>query len=456
MAAIETVGDEELYARLRREIMYLGKTRREAVILRYWDGLSGDEIASRLGIPAATVRWHLHKAKTELRERIEMKEQESMYRPVKLSIGQYGWGDNPVLAQLESDVLMQSVCYACFDRALTIEELSRTLGVAAAYLEDKLDKLVGMEYMRRGAKGKYQTAFFIRDARYQLEHSKYQFKHSLPLAKAYYEVVAGALPDIQRIGFAGSDIGDNMLLWDVLLYFMMREMNARNEDMIARLNLQHGAPMRPDGSRHWVRAATAWEEVEQAAEREGAAFLDFCRNAANFSLRSAALDTRAVCAVKLDAPFVSGFAWTWNPLTTVEIRTIQYARELIQTGKTPSELDKSAIASIIEKGYAARENGQLRLLAPYLTATEAGKLNGILEARASRLLDREANIQPFLGYAEHMKALIPACVCENERNHYLTSFDPYNAILWHLTREGLLTAPNEDERKYVCTMLWER
>ncbi|NLA77193.1 MAG: sigma-70 family RNA polymerase sigma factor [Clostridiales bacterium] len=62
----EETAKQELYDKLRREIVYLGKVRREAIIMFYYDGKGGEEISNALGIPAATVRWHLHSAKKEL------------------------------------------------------------------------------------------------------------------------------------------------------------------------------------------------------------------------------------------------------------------------------------------------------------------------------------------------------------------------------------------------------
>lgn len=44
---------------------------RTAVVLRYFDGLSGAAVAKRLGVPAATVRWRLMRGRELLRERLD-------------------------------------------------------------------------------------------------------------------------------------------------------------------------------------------------------------------------------------------------------------------------------------------------------------------------------------------------------------------------------------------------
>lgn len=442
----EDVIESELCEKLRREIMYLGRTRREATILFWYDNKSGEEISKLLGIPAATVRWHLHRAKNELKERIEMK-QDTIYRPVRLSIGHYGWQDNDVMRQLESDALMQNICRVCFDSELTAEDISRTLGVAGFYLEDKLDKLCSMEYVTKSPKGRYRTNFFIRNAEYQLAHSRYQYEKTLPLAEGYYRVVKAALPEIKASGLDGP--GDDILLWDLLLYFMMGEIGRTDERMIALLGLEHGAPIRPDGTRHWVRAALSSDEVLKAQTGEDAGFGEFFRAANGFGLKSGNITPANVRGVQFDSPFVSD----WRHFGQKEILALRRLRETADGGM--SELDRDAVAGLIEKGYASRDGESIRVFVPYFSREQKAAADGILAKYADALLDRDADLKLFTGYAEHMKRLIPACVCENERNHYLTSYDPYNAIFWLLCKNGYLRAPDAAERGYICTLMWD-
>ena len=47
------------YDELRREIAFLSRTRREVLIMYYFDGLSVEKIAQTLNVTAATVRWHI-------------------------------------------------------------------------------------------------------------------------------------------------------------------------------------------------------------------------------------------------------------------------------------------------------------------------------------------------------------------------------------------------------------
>jgi len=61
--------DSEEFLRLRREIAYLTKKRREIVYSFYYENKSISFISRSMGIPEGTVKWHLNKAKKELKER---------------------------------------------------------------------------------------------------------------------------------------------------------------------------------------------------------------------------------------------------------------------------------------------------------------------------------------------------------------------------------------------------
>jgi RNA polymerase sigma-70 factor (ECF subfamily) len=64
----------------------LGEKHRLVVILRYYAGLSNEEIAQTLRIPSGTVRSRLHTARQRLKEllsdQVDRREQASMSREV--------------------------------------------------------------------------------------------------------------------------------------------------------------------------------------------------------------------------------------------------------------------------------------------------------------------------------------------------------------------------------------
>ncbi|MBQ4510275.1 MAG: RNA polymerase sigma factor, partial [Clostridia bacterium] len=74
---------KELHDKLRQEIMYLSKMKREVTIMFYYENKTSKEISDLLNIPDSSVRWYLGESKKTLKERIEMTEQ-GIYKPIKI------------------------------------------------------------------------------------------------------------------------------------------------------------------------------------------------------------------------------------------------------------------------------------------------------------------------------------------------------------------------------------
>ena len=61
-----------------REVDQLPEAYREVVVLRYWEKLSTEEIAMRLGIPSGTVRSRLTRADGILARRVSSRKREDL------------------------------------------------------------------------------------------------------------------------------------------------------------------------------------------------------------------------------------------------------------------------------------------------------------------------------------------------------------------------------------------
>ncbi|MCP3917733.1 MAG: sigma-70 family RNA polymerase sigma factor [bacterium] len=70
-SAAELAERAEAQATLVRAVLALDEPQRSTVLLRYFEGMTSEQIASRLGVPAATVRSRLRRALDELRGRLD-------------------------------------------------------------------------------------------------------------------------------------------------------------------------------------------------------------------------------------------------------------------------------------------------------------------------------------------------------------------------------------------------
>ncbi len=148
--------------RLRGEIAYLSKTRREIVIAYWFRNKPQAEIAADLGIPLGTVKWHLFEAKKELKRGMnKMRESgELKFNPVKFGkIWVSGSpGTYPPQEVLRS-ALTQNICYDVRREAKTVEEIADDLGVSPVFIEGETDYLEENGFLKK--QGRKLIANFI-------------------------------------------------------------------------------------------------------------------------------------------------------------------------------------------------------------------------------------------------------------------------------------------------------
>ncbi len=142
-AAIMEIQETEQH--LYREIAYLSATQRRIIVLYYYENMRQAEIATILGIPVGTVKWHLFEAKRELKKGMEtMKNLDTLkFQPIHFAAcgfsGSLGTKGN--LHDFFRSPLVQNIVYTVKDRDLTAREIAGYLGVSPIYVEGEADYL---------------------------------------------------------------------------------------------------------------------------------------------------------------------------------------------------------------------------------------------------------------------------------------------------------------------------
>jgi RNA polymerase sigma factor (sigma-70 family) len=425
------------YERLRREIARLGKTRREALVMRYFEGKSDAEIAKALCISPATVRWHLHKARDDLKGRLQMETRNGMRAPIRMEIGHSGNAVDPTLCGLKDDLLTQNIAWACYGPPKRAEEVARELDVPAVYVENKLDTLAGMEYVKK-AGDRYQTRFFIHTPEYILARARFNYVNSGPFADTFFDATRELLPEVRKVGFIGSDLPDEELIWHVLPEFIMRAYHKINDRYHDELHLHHAKPMRPDGTRHWV-----WARLEPLPRTGDAEFDEYLLNGSVFNIKSNEIEGAE--SMQYDFQPLNAHR-TFGASGTLAVRR---AADIMR-GKIPDEKDREAIATLARDGYVI----DTKLKIPYMTKTERRTYNETLDSAIPRL-DMDAILAPFIGYAREMDKLIPSFLDSNERAHRLTSYDAFGTPVYLLVKAGKLALPEPNIARRLSTVVWE-
>ena len=77
--------------------------------------------------------------------------------------------------------------------------MSRTLQVAAAYIEPLVQDLAYMDYLQAVGGNRYRTNFFIYTRRFQLQQARYTLRQVGPCAQKLWEAFRAHLEDICAI-----------------------------------------------------------------------------------------------------------------------------------------------------------------------------------------------------------------------------------------------------------------
>ncbi len=431
--------ENETREKLRREVMYLSKMRRDITVMYYYENKSGNEISELLGIPAATVRWHMSETKKLLKERIDMTD--SIYTPKKLEIYFSGNANDFSLRGLRDDLLVHNICIVCAKKALTIEEIASTMGMNAAFIESKLDDLLYMNYLEKVGANKYKTTFFIKDAEFIAAKERFEMANLPPIARAIYKSLKNHLDEIRGIGFMGAELPENFLMWTLC--------TRAAHDYLNSIAIRHGyrAPMRGDGSRHWIKARIICDEREVAGDdKELADYFKYSGGRAG-----AHTSTDALCAQQFDPPVVMcsrGFIGSQALGNFKRIYTI--IKEVLEM----NEHDKEIISLMASAGFVRVKDGRPEILVPYMTTSEYDEFCRIIAEVILPEVKTEAGDDICRRYAEYMEKIIPAHISEAERAFAVSDFYEPNAYAYLLYREGLLEKLSNDEKKRVCTMIW--
>ncbi len=444
----------ELYERLRREVMYLSRTRREITVMYYYDGLRGEEIAARLGIPAATVRWHMRETKQILKERLTMESTNGIYTPTRLIVGHNGWVCNYDMNGLQSDIIMQNICIICRDRPLTVEEIARTLGIAAVYLEDKIEKLLYMDYIRLVGANKYQTTFYIYTPEDELFNAEFACKHILELAEPVYEIARAALPYLRAEGMIDGECSDDFLLYPLVMITVTGIVRQLSQEANERLGgLPHNSPRRKDGSEHFVGANFPWTQEKLDAISDP--------DVRHYIIHGGGCGVKTRHRENMESlQFDQAEFGGWRNFDGEDLLALRRIHAIIKTGEVPNDYDRILISTQVEKGYVRVDDGRPVLLIPYINgaALEAPEANSAIAAYQIVHRDKIDHMVELL--AEHRRAFakrLPAYLDENERNYTIANRAGFgqHGIVYALHHAGYLYTPSEEEKKRICTIVFE-
>ena len=247
---------EETHARLRREVSYMAGIQREIIVLHYFERLKQYEIAERLQIPIGTVKWHLHDARKQLKERVFMRKTENLaLKPIKFDeMGHDGnlgpdWRDTSYYLARQ---VTQNVAYAAYHQARTMTEIAETTGIPAAFVEDEVAYLEDNGFMDKQPSGKYLTNIFIGEGEtpeMAEESHKRGMAYAQIICEKYVPLVVDAVKAFPADKLYIPENDENFFLWLAVTFACLNKLHTPHPNIPDRYNSRYNVK-RPDGGEY--------------------------------------------------------------------------------------------------------------------------------------------------------------------------------------------------------------
>ncbi len=269
----DTDDHTEVIYRLRDEIAYLSKMQRRILIAYYFENRKQAEIASELGIPLGTVKWHLFEAKKELKRGMDTmrKASDLKFNPIKFD----SYGINGAVGTKSPDeflrsTLSQNICYCVRNTAKTVNEIADDLGVSPVYVETEVEFLEEYGFLQ-AQKDKYIANFIISEPSAELltmQNEMYKRAAELFANDLYDELISNGIlddPDIccgqtdKPISLTDSPKANrNFILWSLIPYIAAWSGEKLMDESIS---FEEVATIRPDGAHNIYHATVVPNEM---------------------------------------------------------------------------------------------------------------------------------------------------------------------------------------------------
>ena len=346
--------------RLRRELTLLSERHRRATVLYYVHRRSCAEIAEILSVSESMVKYLLFKARKLLKEGMNMERRFGTlsYDPKTLIPLFCGEGPNRFWDFMQSKI-RQNIVSACYNDALTPQEISLETGIPLPYLDDEIKALADKKNLiSDGPRYKTNVIIITADCRREMDAATEEARRRLAGGMAEY--LQNSLTAYKEIGFAGNDFSDNTLRWQLIipLFRAIEPFDEFNKLAIPETG--------------WGDRACQWC-VEATSEAPQYTF--------NFCELDSAQGDRVMFYDYLPKPYGDHHDFYGNR---------RYVNILCDIARGDcqrlSEYDLEAVADLIRLGYVRKEGDGFAVNMPVYTAEQYARVQRMAETFAAEVL----------------------------------------------------------------------
>lgn len=411
--APEIPAEEEEYfssgdaAKIRKELNHLAYINREVLIRYYFGAQSVSDIAAGLGIPEGTVKSRLATGRSQMKKGLETMEIRENYLPGKLYLsfgGAEGINMEPI-SLVENDLIAQNLLILAYEKPITVSDLSKAIGIPAAYIEPIVKKLVDGELMAETDSGKVYADFLITKPQDRLKHFKAQLDFVDRHFDTIWNIIAKMSAEISGLEFVSAQ--DSRQKIELDRYAVLKALQDFQHCGTGKIEPPH-FPKRRDGGR-WFAQATAFEagyntkEYNEASEyaiqgghRTSEKFVD----GGTRRVRLYEFDTTL-----WDSPHRYGGAFDLYFKYIIPLLWRIYADKTIDdNSEIPNEFI-SYIPSLERFGMLGNTQGKLRVAIPVLKKSEYEKVNAAIKRATENL--KAAIGEDFSAFASSKKTPVP-------------------------------------------------
>ena len=201
----EYLSSEEA-AKIRKELNHLAYITREVMIRFYYGSQSVADIAEELNIPEGTVKSRLSTGRSQMKKGLETMETRENYLPGRINLsfgGSDGLKGEPI-SLVEGDLIAQNLLILAYDKPITISDLSKAIGIPAAYIEPIVKKLIDGELMVQMDSGKVYSDFIISKAQDILKNFESQKNFAHKQFDTVWSIVEKMSAKISKMDFVKS------------------------------------------------------------------------------------------------------------------------------------------------------------------------------------------------------------------------------------------------------------
>ena len=404
---VDDIMKEEERKNIRKEVAYLSKSYRIIIVKYYFYGKSIKDIANEFGIAEGTVKSRLDFGRKQLKKGIESMKSyvENSYIPQRLIVrnsGRCGLNEEPMSLADDDNLLAQNLLILAYENPISITDLSKQIGVAAAYVEPVINKLVDNELMERMGDGKVYTDFIIYHAEDYVKYIKEEEDFAEKYLSSYCTPIKEAIEELKATNFYSK----------ALERYMMIHVACDGLWSASQKNCPPQIfPERPNGGR-WIAFGTIYPEnyVIPEDKRGKEEYLMSGQRLTRIDKYLGADDLKIYNYETSLYPFPKDHGLGFNTFMEAESNMLKFFY-LIKHDISPESVDCDekiikAIPLLEERGFISRKNGKIELLATCLTHEQEKSFWNIC-TKASKTFSEKIE-KPLAEYKKTHRKTIPS------------------------------------------------